>query len=386
VELGAARSEKPRRGRLWPDRRQELLLQAGLLPGDAAVAAWARLTPELDLDRVDPGSERLLPLVWWNLRGQGLGDPVLERLETRYRAARERNEARLRQLVQILDAFRAAGIPTLVLKGAALLASAYADLALRPMSDVDLLVPLERVADASRTLEALGWASASRVTPLMTRTVHALQFTQASRVPVDLHWHVFEECCRAGDDDDLWAASVPVSIAGASARILAPADQVIQACVHGEKWVRIPGIRWVADALVVIRGGQVRWERLVEQAVKRGFVLRLRAQLAYLQSVFDARIPPEAMAGLAAAPVARLERFEQRWGVRDRRRPWVLVYWCNHVRSAPGGPVARLLTFPRYLQATWRLPSAWQVPGAGLARLGRSLAPSRPAPGRARER
>ncbi len=364
-----ARGPETRRGRLWPDRRQELLLKAGLLPGPAAVDAWARLGPGPDLGRLDRGSERLLPLVWWNLRQQGLEGPRLEGLERHYQATRRRNEARLRELVELLEAFRADGIPTLVLKGAALLASAYADLGLRPMSDVDLLVPIERVAAASRTLEALGWASESPVTAPMTRMVHALPFTQPTRIPVDLHWHVFEECCRAADDDDLWAAAVPVSIGGAATRILAPEDQVIQACVHGEKWVRVPGVRWVADAVVVIRGGRVRWERLVAQAVRRRFVLRLRAQLAYLRSVFDAPIPPKAAAMLAAAPVSRLERFEERWSVRDRRRPWVLVYWCNHVRSAPGGLATRVLTFPRYLQATWRLASLARVPGATVERL-----------------
>jgi hypothetical protein len=265
-----------------------------------------------------------------------------------------------------------------VLKGAALLGSAYADLGLRPMSDLDLLVPIERVGPASRTLEALGWAAESPVTPSMTHMVHALQYTQPSRVPVDLHWHVFEECCRPGDDDDLWAASVPVAIQGVPTRILAAEDQLVQACVHGEKWVSVPGVRWVADAVVVIRGGRVRWERLVEQAVRRRFVLRLRAQLGYLRSAFEAPIPPAAMAMLAAAPISRLERFEERWSVRDRRRPWVLVYWCNHLRSAPGGLATTLVTFPRYLQATWRLTSLARVPGATVERLMRSMSAPRP--------
>ena len=371
-------------GRLWPDRQQELLLQAALLPGAGAADAWARLGPGLALDGLDRGSERLLPLVWWNLRQHGVESPPIGRLETHYRATREKNAARLRQMRPLLEAFRGAGLPTLVLKGAALLGSAYADLGVRPMSDIDLLVPVEQIADASRTLEELGWAAEAPVTPSMTRMVHALPFTHPSSVPVDLHWHVFEECCRPGDDDDLWAASVPLAIEGVPTRILAPEDQLIHACVHGEKWVQVPGVRWVADAVVVIRGGQVRWERLVEQAVRRRFVLRLRAQLGYLRSTFDAPIPPEALAMLAAAPVARLERFEQRWGVRDRRRPWALVYWCNHLRSSPGGLATTVVTFPRYLQATWRLTSLARVPGATVERLLRSTSAPRPGSRRAR--
>ena len=63
------------------------------------------------------------------------------------------------------------------------------------------------------------------------------------------------------------------------------------------------------------------------------------------------------------------------------RRASLLVYWCNHVRSAPGGLAAVTLTFPRYLQATWRLPSLAGVPGAAVGRLARAWARRR---GRAR--
>jgi len=348
------------------------------MPAPASVAAWARVSPGLDLSALDRGSARLLPLVWWNLRGQAVADPLGAQLEARYGATRATNESRLAELVQVLGAFRARGVPTMLLKGAALLAGATVDLGVRPMTDVDLLVPLTRVTEATAILQGLGWSAGSPVTPAMTELTHAVQLTHPARVPVDLHWHVFEECCRAGDDDALWAASVPVSIGGVPTRVPAPEDQLIHACVHGEKWVHVPGIRWIADAVALIRSGQVRWERLVEQAARRRFVLRLQVQLTYLRSAFEAPIPPEAFAALAAVPASRLERFEQRWSLRDRRRPWLLVYWCNHVRSAPGGLASAALTFPRYLQAAWRLPSLGRVPGAVVGRLVRSLSARSP--------
>ena len=170
----------------------------------------------------------------------------------------------------------------------------------------------------------------SPVTAPMTQMIHSLPFTHPARVYVDLHWHVFEECCRDDDDDALWAASAPVSIGGAATRILAPEDQLIHACVHGEKWVRVPGIRWVADAVVVVRGGQVRWDRLVQQAVKRRFVLRLRAQLAYLPSIFRRRFR---------------RRRSRCWPPRPFR------VWSGSSSAGAcatgGGPGSRLLVQPR---------------------------------------
>ena len=364
------------RGRLWPDERQQLLLRAALTSPPGAIDAWRRIGSGLALDTLDLGSRRLLPLVWSNLRSHGVD---VERLAGRYESTRAANQVRLAQLGELLRRLHDAGVPTIVLKGTALLVSAYPDIGLRPMSDVDVLVPLERVGDARQALAAAGWRPDSPVTPVMVRRTHAAPFSHAERVSVDLHWHVFEECCRPGDDDDLWDASLPVTIEGAATRIPAPEDQLLHVCVHGEKWVHVPGLRWVADAVALIRHGRIRWERLVDQAVRRRFVLRMRAQLDYLRSAFEVPIPSEARAALATAPVSPLERFEQRWSVRDRRRPWVLVYWCNHVRSSPGSLVATAFTFPQYLQAVWRLRSVAEVPVAALARVvrrapGRSVA------------
>src|SRR5262249_51636979 len=150
------------------------------------------------------------------------------------------------------------------------------------------------------------------------------------------------------DDDDLWTAAEPATVADGATRVLAVEDQLLNVCLQAEKWVLVPGVRWIADAVVIARGGQVRWERLVAQAIKRRFVLRLRAQLGYLRAAFAAPVPSEALAMLDLAPVSRLERFEARFGVRERRRPWLLVYWTNHLRSSSGGILGAAVSFPRY--------------------------------------
>jgi hypothetical protein len=360
------------RGRLWPDERQALLLRAGLCPGPLAIAAWQRVSPGLDLAALDRGAARLLPLVWSHLRRHGL---EVDALAARYRDTRAANTRLLDQLGETLAPLHEAGIATMLLKGPALLVSAYADAGERPMSDLDVLVPADRVADAARSLQARGWTAEATMTPAVTRLTHSVSFRHPRHVSLDLHWHVFEECCRPADDEPLWAASVPVTVGDAATRIPAAEDQLLHVCVHGEKWVQVPGIRWIADAVTLLRRDRVRWDRLVAEAVRRRFVLRMQLQLDYLRSTFDAPIPAEALAALAAAPVSRIERFEHRWSVRDRRRPWALVYWCNHRRSAPGGLPGAALTFPRYLQAVWHLETLRSVPGAAIRRLLRRAHP-----------
>ncbi len=64
-------------GNYWPSQVQETLLRAALLPGADAIEAWSAVRSQLDLDRVDRASRRLLPLLADNLRRLGIDWPRL---------------------------------------------------------------------------------------------------------------------------------------------------------------------------------------------------------------------------------------------------------------------------------------------------------------------
>ncbi len=86
----------------------------------------------------------LAPLVYTNLRqvvqsGQ-VPKPVAERLRHLYHRDTIHGIARRELLRTTLLRFSEAGVPVIVLKGAALAALVYPSPALRPMRDIDLLV------------------------------------------------------------------------------------------------------------------------------------------------------------------------------------------------------------------------------------------------------
>ena len=56
---------------------------------------------------------------------------------------------------RVFAALDQAGVPFIVLKGAALIACYLADRSLRPMDDIDILVPEDRLADAIAVLTAM---------------------------------------------------------------------------------------------------------------------------------------------------------------------------------------------------------------------------------------
>ncbi|HSE95650.1 MAG TPA: nucleotidyltransferase family protein, partial [Methylomirabilota bacterium] len=174
----------------WPDPDQELLLRAALLPAGEAHSAWRQLRPRLRLDRVDPGSQRLLPLLWAQLTRLGIDDPLVDRLHDAYGRTVARNAILFRRAARVLRTLGDAGIEALVLKGAALALAYYGDPGLRPMADLDVLVRPGAAAVASDVLRRCGWSADRAVTPGYLAVTHAETFRDPGRRKCDLHWRL----------------------------------------------------------------------------------------------------------------------------------------------------------------------------------------------------
>ena len=160
-------------GGCWPTKQQELLLRAALLENTDAIYAWHEWQSISDFDDLDPGSFRLLPLVYRNLSKFGLNGPVKNKLKGTYRLAWYNNHMLFSKIAALLASFRDAGLPTIILKGAALTISCYKDYGVRPMQDFDFLVKTEQARAAMSLLRKLG----NQATNLRKSIFHiAIQF------------------------------------------------------------------------------------------------------------------------------------------------------------------------------------------------------------------
>src|SRR5438270_10628647 len=100
-------------GHCWPTRSQTWLLRAALLPREPALQSWAVWRGHIGaLDGLDAGSQRLLPLLWKNLRMCGVNDPLLGPIKAQYRRTWYHNQALFHQMADVLEMLRAAGIAT----------------------------------------------------------------------------------------------------------------------------------------------------------------------------------------------------------------------------------------------------------------------------------
>jgi putative nucleotidyltransferase-like protein len=318
VALARARAEArgPGGQPLWPTPGQELLLRAAVVPGPGAIAAWDAWKADHDLieSELDHGSFRLMALVYRNLLAQGADEPLMPRLKGIYRYWWCSNQRLFYRAAGVIRGLGQAGIPTLVLKGAAVSVAHYQDCGVRPMGDVDLLVPFDRAAEAVACLERRGWRPARPRVADLIRYQHSVQMVHESGETLDLHWHVLAECVGRHADQGFWRRAVPIRILDAPTLALGPGDALLHTIVHGMRWNAEPTIRWVADAMAILHasGRDINWGGLVREAARQRVVLRLRIGLEYLRRAMGAPIPGHALERLRAQRPALLERMEAR--------------------------------------------------------------------------
>ena len=369
-----------------PGPMQILLLKAALGQGSEAAAAWERWERENGLDRPDEGSYRLLPLVYRNLSRQGLSGPQWNILRGIHRNAWSQNQLLFHQVRPLLDELRTGAVPVLLLKGAALALGVYPDAGCRPMRDIDILVPASHALALFDKLEAAGWRALcwrprSRGEGYL-RFRHAIDFEARGGGRVDLHWHALNLCCHGAADEQFWRYAEPLEFFGLPLQTCHATEHLLQTCVHGIVWSPVPPVRWVADAVLLLRGcSGIDWERLVGTAQRWDLAPYVHRALAVLRREFDAPVPAEVVNRLERARVsAAVEgEFAREAAPFKPRTAWqdLLSFYARWRRSLGGASALwNAGGFVRHLQYAFELESPWALPGQ-LVRsvMRRSVAP-----------
>jgi len=356
-------------------------LQAALARGSKAVTAWDAWQSSVDIDKLDRNSQRLLPLLHQNLRGQGVDSPLLSRFQGVHRATWFKNQMMLHRAAPILARLHEAGIRTMVLKGAALNLLYYTDYGLRSMDDVDILVPTEEAPAAIDVLAASGLGPGQKPLKAFDERYFALRhghgFADAAGRSIDLHWHAMLECCYPGADDDFWDGAVSTQLDGEPTRALNATDQLLHVCVHRAEWAAVPPLRWAADAMMILDASlpDIDWDRLLAQVERRRLVLHVESALSFLQDLLDAPVPSSVLKELRGMRVSRAERIEYqaRTSLPGLGSVVAKLYFTHTRAQRARRPLALpwLLSFPRSLQVGWALDHVWQVPLYAAAHAGR---------------
>ncbi|MBT8115694.1 MAG: nucleotidyltransferase family protein [Arenicella sp.] len=142
---------------------------ARLLEQLEAITDWPGLLEQIELNA-------LAPLLAEHIRELNLAIPLealvsLKGLQMRHRGAAD---ARYRAMQELSAAFAEHELPLVALKGLALAPMIYPSVALRPMRDIDLLVPRSRLAEAGELLVQLGFDLPESQPSRFMRSTHQL--------------------------------------------------------------------------------------------------------------------------------------------------------------------------------------------------------------------
>jgi len=295
---------------VWPTPLEEQLLLACFAPKEDARAALSRCSELWAGAAPEPAATPLLPLVY--RRWPAVENEIVELGRKGYFATWQRNRERMAQLAEIAARFRAGNIRWMALKGAALALRHYADLGLRPMSDLDILIRAEDVGRAAALLNRAGYRAEEDAMPdailRLARVRHAWQFFGEPDWNFDLHWRPVNRCYSPAVTRLFWEAAEAVRHGDLDVLVPSPSDQLFHVCVHGLQWDWTRKVRWIGDALAVLRE-PVDWERICHLAESARMSFRLANALDFLRDRFGAPVPPELPKRLIGA-ASKWERAE----------------------------------------------------------------------------
>lgn len=227
------------------------------------------------------------------------------------------NTLALHELATILQALAQANIPVIVLKGAALAQASYGNVALRPMHDLDLLLPFAHIPQALSIVATLGFQLLEPI-PFGDRSGlfwNELLLVKEGHKPVylEFHWHLLDNpyyASRPGTPE-LFERSLPLQLEGQPARILAPDDFLLHLCSHS--WHHHSGLWPQAGAdiaqLLVQNGPTFNWERFLAHAQQYDLAYAVQTTLSQVVTQWHCPLPAGTWQAIQALRPGRKERF-----------------------------------------------------------------------------
>ena len=257
-------------------------------------------------------SRGVSPLLFWQL-GQGTSDATPEQAaplevvsdlrEDLYTAAAQGIRAET-QLSRVLGALSRAGIPAIVVKGAAL-GAFYPDPALRLYGDIDIMVRRAHLDAAEQALNAVGYRCFASKGWWLQRFHHLPPMVNdAGGLLVELHWRLDYEVEKGRlPAEDLWARAVGWTVRDQQALRLDAVDAALYLCRHAVVQHRVWGaFRSLCDLMQLTRGwGEVEWSTLSRRSQSYGLTRPVSLMLVLGGELLGLAVPEAILSALSVS-------------------------------------------------------------------------------------
>lgn len=226
-------------------------------------------------------------------------------------------------LARVLSLLQAANAPVIVVKGLALTRRLYGEIALRPISDIDLIAQAKDMPRWTEALRAAGFAPAAGKSERLGRHVlrfREMQFHDAKGLMLETHVEVcrYPAYQRAFAARAIWSAARPLGGPYSWGLGLDPRDELSFLCMHYAVQHRIGRLIWLTDVAEIARRipDARAWGALVEHVVSRRVAAPVAVTLARARALLDAPVPDAALERLRGAALTPAER--RAWDAANR--------------------------------------------------------------------
>lgn len=323
-------------------------------------------------------AQGVAPLLYWALsrsaRLRLTPAAVQKSLRAMYHGVRMNNQQIVAELMTLGEIFDRVGIPVVALKGVSVALELYPDIGLRPMADLDILVPASELSEAVRLARFQGYVDAVPGLGEVLNHAVCLRKSSAPFTTLELHHTLVADGAHsyAVPVDWFWTQTEPLDGSIPDRRLggllaLTPTAQVLYAAAHSmlQHGGANTCLRWYydLDRLISIHASRMDWDLLLSQARTFEWTSAVLAALSQTVVLYGTPIPDAVLSTLAGRSDRNAGRVA---AMQDQRVTTTLdafqklgsLSWPGRFRWI----LAVVVPSPVYMR--WRYPvkTLWELP------------------------
>jgi len=234
-------------------------------------------------------------------------DGIIQPLKESYRKQAIRNLRIYGRLSRILDLMNEADVPVVLLKGSYLARWIYGDIALRPMSDIDLLCRDKDTGAVQEILRGLGYEEMKNIAQSrfhekisLKKASHLPPFIMNNAVRVEIHTDIFTKApYETREMERVWETIIPLDVNGLETQSLSLEHQLLHLFFHLHKHLMSGTVTlyWFCDIHEFVRHYQdeIDWNQFQAIAESLGIASQIAALHDLLLRHWKMSIPDNAV-------------------------------------------------------------------------------------------
>ncbi len=235
--------------------------------------------------------EGIAPLLY--MKKKDIPESFKEKLKTLYLKTKIQNEIFISEIIRIADLLEKKGIPLLLLKGSSFIFTLYNDPALRPMTDIDILVKERDLDYVNKMLLNDGYTLIDMEYNTWDRRLGSGRKYVKGNITIDLNTHL--ESLYIGQEKDEIIFQNAICI-GKNIFILNPEDMLIYSLVHMATHHFFYRLIWLYDIKQIVEKFPINWEEVDRRIRKMCSRSLLIAGLKYAEKLLNVDIPSHILA------------------------------------------------------------------------------------------